>query len=53
MFLGLIHVNSAPCGPCHAGRTARESEMLDAVLLAVGFAFFALCIGYVAACEKL
>jgi len=27
--------------------------MLDAIMLAIGVAFFALCIGYVAACEKL
>jgi len=27
--------------------------MLDAIMLAIGIAFFALCIGYVVACEKL
>jgi len=31
----------------------RRLEMLDAIMLAIGFAFFALCIGYVVACEKL
>jgi hypothetical protein len=31
----------------------RRIEMLDTILLVVGSAFFALCIGYVAACEKL
>jgi hypothetical protein len=48
-----MYVNSAPCGSCDAGRSAKESKMLDAILLMIGFAFFALCIGYVAACEKL
>jgi hypothetical protein len=31
----------------------RRLEMLDAILLIVGCAFFVLSIGYVAACEKL
>jgi hypothetical protein len=50
---GLIYVNSAPCGQYNVGRKARESEMFDVILLAIGFAFFALCIAYTAACEKL
>jgi hypothetical protein len=37
--------------PC-TGRQ-RRIEMLDAIMLAIGVAFFALCIGYVVACEKL
>jgi hypothetical protein len=31
----------------------RRIEMLDAILLVAGAAFFALCIGYVTACERL
>ncbi|HXY99352.1 MAG TPA: hypothetical protein VEI03_05095 [Stellaceae bacterium] len=31
----------------------RRIGMLDAIMLAIGIAFFALCIGYVVACEKL
>jgi hypothetical protein len=32
---------------------ARSSEMLDIIMLAIGFAFFALSIGYVYACDRL
>jgi hypothetical protein len=31
----------------------KGSEMLDAILLVIGSAFFALSIGYVVACERL
>jgi hypothetical protein len=31
----------------------RRLEMLDAILLVIGSTFFALCVGYVAACERL
>jgi hypothetical protein len=33
--------------------TARSSSMLDLILLAIGVAFFALSIAYVAACDRL
>jgi hypothetical protein len=32
---------------------ARSIAMLDAIVLAIGFAFFALSIGYVYACDRL
>jgi hypothetical protein len=32
---------------------ARSIAMMDAIVLAIGFAFFALSIGYVYACDRL
>jgi len=32
---------------------ARSTSMMDAVMLAIGFAFFALSIAYVYTCERL
>jgi hypothetical protein len=32
---------------------ARSIAMLDAIVIAIGFAFFALSIGYVYACDRL
>jgi hypothetical protein len=34
-------------------RRTRSSEMLDVIMLAIGFAFFAVSIAYVYACEQL
>lgn len=33
--------------------TAEEDEMLDAVMLVAGLAFFAVAIAYVAACDRM
>jgi hypothetical protein len=34
-------------------RTARSKQMLDIVMLALGFVFFALTVGYAVACDHL
>ncbi len=34
-------------------RRARSSEMLDVIVLAIGFGFFAVSIAYVYACDQL
>jgi hypothetical protein len=33
--------------------SARSTSMMDVVMLAIGFVFFALSIGYVYACDRL
>jgi len=39
---------------CPVGlRSTKENPMLDAVMLAIGLAFFALSVGYVLACDRL
>jgi hypothetical protein len=45
-----IHMPSAPTFRL---RRTRSSEMLDVIMLAIGFAFFAVSIAYVYACEQL
>jgi hypothetical protein len=42
-----------PCITKFAVLLARSIAMLDAIVLAIGFAFFALSIGYVYACDRL
>jgi hypothetical protein len=38
---------------CDCYRRNRSTPMLDILMLALGFAFFALAIGYAYACERL
>jgi hypothetical protein len=44
-----IHMAGAP----RFHRRARSSEMLDIIMLAIGFVFFAVSIAYVYACDQL
>jgi hypothetical protein len=39
--------------PTFEPRRARSSEMLDVIMLAIGFVFFAVSIAYVYACDQL
>jgi hypothetical protein len=34
-------------------RVRKEHPMMDVIMLAIGFAFFALSVGYVVACDRL
>jgi hypothetical protein len=46
----------SPHRPARSGdlRSSREGfVMLDIVVLAIGFAFFGLCLAYTAACDRL
>jgi hypothetical protein len=40
-------------GVCCSATRCKEHPMLDLVLLALGFAFFALSVGYTVACDRL
>jgi hypothetical protein len=42
-----------PGAPTFRLRRTRSSKMLDVIMLAIGFAFFAVSIAYVYACEQL
>jgi hypothetical protein len=42
-----------PRTPTFQLRRARSSEMLDIIMLAIGFGFFAVSIAYVYACDQL
>jgi hypothetical protein len=42
-----------PGAPRFRPRRARSSEMFDIIMLAIGFAFFAVSIAYVYACDQL
>jgi hypothetical protein len=42
-----------PGAPRFWPRSARSSEMLDVIMLAIAVAFFAVSIAYVYACEQL
>jgi hypothetical protein len=37
----------------HHSATARSTQMLDIIMLALGLAFFALSVGYTIACDRL
>jgi hypothetical protein len=57
----LIRLNALVCKPVladdgQAGRNKqrrRDTDMLDAVMLALGLGFFTLCAGYTIACDRL
>jgi hypothetical protein len=53
----LIRINALVCkqtlAACGAAGAGRRTEMLDVVMLAVGFGFFALSVGYAMACDRL
>ncbi len=53
VLLRLIHVNSERRRRWQSDLAAKESKMLDTVLLAAGVAFFVLAIAYVAACDRM
>jgi len=38
---------------CNANALSRSTAMMDAVMMAIGFGFFALSIAYVYACDRL
>jgi hypothetical protein len=56
-FPDLIRINASACerklALCGAAGAGRRTEMLDVIMLAVGFGFFALSVGYAIACDRL